>query len=351
MQHYKLDPSRLVLESPEERLNDCLLCALCSNVAYKPKCCNACLATFCDNCIRETFASKEACICGDKTQIFEAPKLILKMLSKRQFYCSNKDYGCNDTIFYENIIEHEKTCKFKLIKCKNPECDVKLLEDKIKEHQNLCPYNKVPCKFCAVHVNMKDQAIHEDSCDWSLKICPGCQNEMKKIELQHHVDLCPKVKLRCPHCEIEFCRPEFEAHEPLECLQSLIKSYETLSYSRIRELKAQIKTLLERTKTYDKYLGTQCFDCKAFACESQLSICLMCRKRFCDSCSKKTLDLCVECKAQICCGCLDFSAKHNRCYACEDKSKKFSSSSHVARRTDAFRVVDENKVLKKLGSK
>ena len=347
MQSYKLKPSRLVLDNPGEHINECLLCALCANVAYKPKCCNACLATFCEDCIRNAFSAKGTCLCGDKNQIVEAPKLISKMLSKRQFYCKNQENGCDEMVFYENVVEHEKTCKFNLISCKNTECDTKMLENDIIKHQTSCLYNKVQCRFCAVQINVKDQAIHEDGCNFSVKTCPGCLNEMKKIELQHHVDVCPKVKLQCPHCEVEFCRPDFEAHEPLDCIESLIKSYEALSYSRIRELKSQIKALLERTKAYDKYLSTQCLDCKAFTCESQLLACVMCRKRFCDRCTKKRLDLCADCKLQICRACLDFSAKRNRCYTCETKSKKFSSSSHMAKRTDALKSVTQDKVLKK----
>lgn len=349
--HCQLPTSRFVLETSSERVNDCLICGLCSGVAFRPKCCNSCLQTFCSQCIEAVFAVKGECPCGDATQVVDAPKLILKMLSKRQFYCVNRTQGCEELIPYENVAEHETACRFKLKGCRNPECDIRMLECQIDEHQAVCQFNKVECRFCRLEVTVKNQQNHEGDCDWSIKVCTGCQTQMKKADLAPHTDVCPKVKLRCPHCEIEFCRPEFEVHDPLGCLQAIIFSYETMSNVRIHELRGQIRALLDKTKILDRYLHVQCFECKAFACESQLSGCYMCRKQFCDNCVKKAVDDCLECKAPTCIGCLEFSSKKNKCYTCEDKSKKFNSSSYVATRSDAFRVVDEEKVLKRLVNK
>jgi hypothetical protein len=43
----------------------------------------------------------------------------MKLLSKMNFECINKENGCEEVINYESLSKHELCCKYEIIECGN----------------------------------------------------------------------------------------------------------------------------------------------------------------------------------------------------------------------------------------
>jgi hypothetical protein len=310
-----------------------------------PHTCDECLNIFCQSCINENIKKNDSCICGvDKKKIVTAPKLIFDMLSKKFFYCKNKEEGCEQIINYNDILSHENNCRFRLIKCKNKECNIWKKNEDIEEHEKDCEFNLKKCCFCSKEIITKNLKEHEEDCEESIKICKGCKSEIKKKDLVEHESHCDKIKIKCDYCEIEFLRSFFKKHDVLNCLKNLIYDYENINLTHIRELKNEIETILDKLQENDNYLNYNCSNCNKFSCPGQLEKCNLCKIYFCNHCAKNILNNCDDCKMKLCLDCFEFSDIRTKCYMCNDKEKKnFSSSFKGCKRFAPLVPIDAEK--------
>ena len=260
--------------------------------------------------------------------------MILKLLAKRKFRCSFFPDGCQQVRFYEGLTEHEAYCIFRRVKCHNLDCVIELPENKIKEHQRVCEFNKVPCRHCAEGILLKQRRQHEERCDQAPAVCPGCDFELLRRDLFHHIDVCELVKIECPYCHKQLTRTEMSFHDQIQCLRSEITEFVKGSQGVIADLKKQVQFLLEKIQKKDKYFQLICSICKMFACESQLEECQQCRTQFCCTCSKLVLKNCSECRGFICNSCISCSSDKSKCFQCEEKVKRTTSSSYMLLRSN-----------------
>ncbi len=103
-----------------ELCQDMLLCKLCTNVLNNPKGCNNCQCFYCFDCLsnyNEMQYSKDLLKCpqGCENNNFNYDtKIILKFLSKLEFYCVKE---CEKLICHSNYINHVNDCKGIILEC------------------------------------------------------------------------------------------------------------------------------------------------------------------------------------------------------------------------------------------
>ena len=74
-------------------------------------------------------------------------------------YCGEKGTHANITVV------HDKTCKKKIVPCRNTECPKTMQRQLLRKHKTECEYTEIPCKYktlgCGMELKRKDMAAHE----------------------------------------------------------------------------------------------------------------------------------------------------------------------------------------------
>ena len=162
---------RLINKENYTNFLDIIQCKICFNILKNPYDCSSCGNSFCYNCISNLLKSNKKCPfnCENFT-IKPSSYGIISYLSKLNFYCKNKDYGCNEIISYQNLDIHEKECKYFYTICPNGQCNKKLLWDSLENHlKNECFYTLIKCQYCNQDFNRIEYNEH-------LKNCKSFQN-------------------------------------------------------------------------------------------------------------------------------------------------------------------------------
>jgi E3 ubiquitin-protein ligase NRDP1 len=162
---------RLINKENYTNFLDIIQCKICFNILKNPYDCSTCGNSFCYNCISNLLKSHKKCPfnCQNVT-IKPSSYGIISYLSKLNFYCKNKDYGCNEIISYQNLDIHEKECKYFYTICPNGQCNKKLLWDSLENHlKNECFYTLIKCQYCNQDFNRIEYNEH-------LKNCKSFQN-------------------------------------------------------------------------------------------------------------------------------------------------------------------------------
>ncbi len=162
---------RLINKENYTNFLDIIQCKICFNILKNPYDCSSCGNSFCYNCISNLLKSHKKCPfnCQNVT-IKPSSYGIISYLSKLNFYCKNKDYGCNEIISYQNLDIHEKECKYFYTICPNGQCNKKLLWDSLENHlKNECFYTLIKCQYCNQDFNRIEYNEH-------LKNCKSFQN-------------------------------------------------------------------------------------------------------------------------------------------------------------------------------
>ena len=162
---------RLVNKENYTNFLEIIQCKICFNILKNPYDCSLCGNSFCYNCISNLLKSNKHCPFNCQNfSIKPSSYGIISYLSKLNFYCKNKDYGCNEIISYQNLDIHEKECKYFYTICPNGQCNKKILWDSLENHlKNECFYTLIKCKYCNQDFNRIEYNEH-------LKNCKSFQN-------------------------------------------------------------------------------------------------------------------------------------------------------------------------------
>ena len=111
---------RLIETDEVKGVRDIITCAICFQIITedrRPMECNSCRnQLFWSPCIESWSKQKNQCPCcrKDRAKYSPANKIIMQIISNIKFTCSNKKYGCEEAIFYKDVVRHEQfECQFK----------------------------------------------------------------------------------------------------------------------------------------------------------------------------------------------------------------------------------------------
>ena len=48
--------------------------------------------------------------------------------------------------------DHIKNCKFAIVVCSNPSCDVHVVRGELDKHLATCPYKPISCRYCQAKI-------------------------------------------------------------------------------------------------------------------------------------------------------------------------------------------------------
>ena len=164
----KVNFEKIIIPSSKDNIRNLLTkfiqCKICMNLLNDPHDCLCCNQTFCKSCIINYIKANKKCPFSDffesknnnNKDINDLVKRIKpsssnfsKVIQSLKFYCQNKERGCNNELNIEEILEHEKICKFnnKNIKAKE-NSKIEKYKEKInnenikKNHNNIEDMNK-----------------------------------------------------------------------------------------------------------------------------------------------------------------------------------------------------------------
>jgi len=131
-----------VIEDPTDAIEE-MVCSICYKIFLDPIACSKCENHFCKICI-SSWKVKNKTKCPYSCDFVERPcsSLMKTLLSKLVLKCINEDKGCFEPISYLNLVEHEKNCKYKLLKKNHNNTDNKTSLGN-KEVKNKDKYYKI----------------------------------------------------------------------------------------------------------------------------------------------------------------------------------------------------------------
>ena len=118
-----------------------LLCSLCKNVLMDPRVCSSCGTACCKECV-DDWETKD-CKCPGGCQDFKfnkASKFLRNWLEKLKMKCKFQLQGCEETLKYQEVEEHQGLCAFRPWTCENVECGFESVFVQAKQHKNKCEF-------------------------------------------------------------------------------------------------------------------------------------------------------------------------------------------------------------------
>ena len=168
-------------------------CPICKIIDYKPiktKCCDY----FCEKCFKNSITKGLFCpnhpdikIERNKNDIID--NLYLNIRGIIKVYCKNKEKGCNDILFIDNLNYHLN---------------------------NECLFRKIKCDFCNLEIFYKDFQSHQINCNGFFFKC-NCGKEIEKSKIEEHNEIeCPNTIIKCRlfnlGCNNSFLRKDLKKH-------------------------------------------------------------------------------------------------------------------------------------------
>jgi len=102
---------------------DRFLCAICKNLLINMKKCNLCSTHFCTDCItkyKQETNSNYCPICHTiDYKIEEGETYLSKFINDLMISCKYFEKGCKEVLYYGNVQDHEKICKYREKTCEN----------------------------------------------------------------------------------------------------------------------------------------------------------------------------------------------------------------------------------------
>ena len=127
----KVNFEKIIIPSSIENIRNLLTkfiqCKICMNLLNDPHDCLCCNQTFCKSCIINYIKANKKCPFSEffenknstNKDVNELMKKIKpsssnfsKVIQSLKFFCQYKEKGCNEELNIEEILEHEKLCKF-----------------------------------------------------------------------------------------------------------------------------------------------------------------------------------------------------------------------------------------------
>ena len=127
----KVNFEKIIIPSSKDNIRNLLTkfiqCKICMNLLNDPHDCLCCNQTFCKSCIINYIKANKKCPFSEffenknstNKDVNELMKKIKpsssnfsKVIQSLKFFCQYKEKGCNEELNIEEILEHEKLCKF-----------------------------------------------------------------------------------------------------------------------------------------------------------------------------------------------------------------------------------------------
>ena len=127
----KVNFEKIIIPSSIENIRNLLTkfiqCKICMNLLNDPHDCLCCNQTFCKSCIINYIKANKKCPFSEffenknstnkdmnelMKKIKPSSSNFSKVIQSLKFFCQYKEKGCNEELNIEEILEHEKLCKF-----------------------------------------------------------------------------------------------------------------------------------------------------------------------------------------------------------------------------------------------
>ena len=182
------------------------LCEICDCIPLFPEMCANlnCSRYFCHDCI----SSFNLCTFCNHSEFTDAKDEFLKIFKNVKFSCINVNAGCNQEIYYDNIIEHENTlCDYSITKCSRF-CNYVCVKADMPNHQLNCANVEIKCKQCDFLVVRKKFNEHSESCQKQSVNCAYCGKEFMHSEINSHNAICSLMEVNCKICNRSHLRTD-----------------------------------------------------------------------------------------------------------------------------------------------
>ena len=184
------------------RVPDHFICRICSNIVKNPLECYYCENLLCTECKNGI----TLCPFGCETLKFKPiAKFAANVYLEMTLDCKNKPFGCTFSNSIRNILIHEETCPFVLVKCENSLCDRLIMK---KEKEKLKPGTPLLCSEICENLIKFLLLIDEDNKIETLQSFNSLSTRSKNI-IEYEV----KVEMHAKYKKIEEKRAEAEAFQ------------------------------------------------------------------------------------------------------------------------------------------
>ena len=201
----KVNFNRIIMPSSKEDILNLLTkiiqCKICLNLLNDPYDCLCCNQTFCKSCIINYIKTNNKCPFSEffetkkdrknNKNINELMKNIKpsssnfnKVIQSLKFYCLNKEKGCDSELNIEEILEHEKLCKFSINDCGQ---SLKKKKSGSKENEIKNKNNKIKNKINETNENKSRNYIGKSQKDIAIK--KSGKNEELNIKRKNIINL------------------------------------------------------------------------------------------------------------------------------------------------------------------
>eukprot|EP00111_Clytia_hemisphaerica_P013021 TCONS_00038258-protein len=195
------------LVNEEQKVSDleCTICHLLLRDAHSTPCHHA----FCHGCLvkwnnEQPIRRRMSSRCPSCNVQYDPDKISFNGVVDRMVKtsidvkCPQNEKGCQWQGKIIDYKDHEETCDYEMIPCKNKGCQENVARLKMNYHEGNCGYRRVECDFCCL--------------------------EMSAREIENHHRECPFINVECPNdeCQLEYLRQEIPKHLAEECLYEKI---------------------------------------------------------------------------------------------------------------------------------
>lgn len=284
-----------------------LKCTLCKNLVIDPVALSP-EQICCSKCFPKKFGKFNIIPCS---KIPETKKLLSAIDIKCRFYTQ----GCLVEDKLTQILEHEKICDYKLIKC---QCGKTISQGNMDKHlkENQCDHTKcskcnkkflrseiekhiLECQKPAIDLSSKNYSIEESKSD-KISINSEMSLENKHIHVTDLIEIiknCQQSQLLTDKILLEFVSNKQinKMHESkrikrierlLYELQAFVKGENVPEISRIKRIQKNIQNLPEKCQLCNSYsnLITKCEFCSKIICEKCMYEAKIKNKSMCKIC-------------------------------------------------------------------
>lgn len=129
-------------------------CEICNLVPINPEVCSECTEIFCKNCINNSIVCP---LCKKSYKGCPPMKNILKILQDVIITCNFSSNGCQEKLFYKDLIPHENHCIFRESRCEG--CGANIINSKYELHIKSCEALSFTCNECGYSCKKSDSGI------------------------------------------------------------------------------------------------------------------------------------------------------------------------------------------------
>ena len=246
MEHFSTDtidepkhgiPIENVLNKISEKALETFTCPICLNLLWDSVDCKKCGTLFCKNCINDwTQNYNNSCPnCRNPSFVSSGSKALKNIFLNIYLKCPNK--SCEEKIEYSEYITHLNNCKYKKYYCDNDGCNYEntmINRKEMEKHLKICKYRTIKCKHC--------------------------EKEMKELEYKNHLETqCSKI-VQCEFCDLKMenwyynSKHSHNKTDDIKCLKNKVEHYVNKSKDLEKKLKNVIKTENNEKKEINKLI-------------------------------------------------------------------------------------------------